>query len=150
MPAINAFTARYPGFQPDDTETLAQTFKRLSVYNNWPKKGKKQSQRRTHFYAAEFAAHYGTDGTKLEGWQKLCIDVGIEDPPQSITKCKKALKKRLVNLVNLMEHCRDPTIEVKHFKSFATFQNYTLNGMIFPKAAAKQSRFLAELLQSIF
>jgi hypothetical protein len=89
--AINDFSARYPGFQPDNTETLDEEFNRLSIHNGWSKKSKKHSKRRAEFYAAEFAAYYGTDGTKLQGWQALCEEVGIVPAPLSITQCKKVI-----------------------------------------------------------
>ncbi|KAL5320296.1 hypothetical protein ACEPPN_011097 [Leptodophora sp. 'Broadleaf-Isolate-01'] len=36
---------------------------------------------------AEFARYFGSED-KLENWQRLCRDVGIEDVPGSITKCR--------------------------------------------------------------
>lgn len=38
---------------------------------------------------AEFSAYFG-DETKLQNWQRMCQDVGIEEDLLSITKCKKA------------------------------------------------------------
>jgi hypothetical protein len=37
---------------------------------------------------AEFDEYFGNE-SKLENWQRLCRDVGIEDEPRSITKCRK-------------------------------------------------------------
>lgn len=38
---------------------------------------------------AFFDNRYGTDFTKLEKWQMLCVDVGVEPVPPSKTKCRK-------------------------------------------------------------
>lgn len=38
--------------------------------------------------ATEFARYFGSED-KLENWQRLCRDVGIEDVPQSLKKCKQ-------------------------------------------------------------
>lgn len=37
---------------------------------------------------AAFGLHYGQDDTKLDKWQALCSDCGIEHGP-SIKKCKR-------------------------------------------------------------
>ncbi len=37
----------------------------------------------------EFTSHYGTDASKLEKWQNVCLDCGISPAPTSITQCKK-------------------------------------------------------------
>jgi hypothetical protein len=39
---------------------------------------------------AEFDRYFG-DVSKLENWQRLCADVGIEDDLPSMNQCKKVL-----------------------------------------------------------
>jgi hypothetical protein len=73
------------GFAADPTSTFEDEFRRLSKHMGWG--GKAQARNRNKALQGEIKVIYG-DATKLQGWQSLCVDVGISPPPQSITKCK--------------------------------------------------------------
>lgn len=38
---------------------------------------------------AHFDTNYGTNDSKLEAWQQLCRDIGVNDKGTSVTQCKK-------------------------------------------------------------
>ena len=136
---------------------------------NWSQGSKKYKGERAKFLVSQFDAHFGTDATKLENWQALCVELGIRSPIESITQCRKvipkifhhfsryyktncekALSKVHVNLVDLVDSRRTGK-KVKRFSSPGELQNYTANTRrIFPKDAAKEDGFLKALLRTIF
>ncbi|KAF2189997.1 hypothetical protein K469DRAFT_747283 [Zopfia rhizophila CBS 207.26] len=135
---VSNYWSRFHGFKPDPTAS-------------WSAKSKKQSRRRAEAYEAEFGVHFGSNPSKLETWQDLCKEVGIEPVPKSITQCKKALKSVLVNLVNLIDHRRNPdTIPLIEFASFNQFREFTTGGHIFPKKWAKRDGFFKALLRQVY
>ncbi len=85
----SSFLAAFVDFTQDPTAALTDEFERLAIHKGWDPKHKKYHQNRSRFYASEFDHHYGSDATKLENWQSLCIEVEIEPAPPSIAKCKK-------------------------------------------------------------
>ena len=55
-----------------------------------------------------------------------------------------------MNLFNLIDHRRDPVgVEIKVFKSFATFRQYTVPHRIYPKNKAKKDGFIKALLRGV-
>ncbi|CAI6335585.1 unnamed protein product [Periconia digitata] len=92
-----------------------------------------------------FDREYGTDYTKLDMWQLLCVDVGIEPAPSSITQCKKALKSSLVNIYDFLSEERP----VKQFQSYSQFVKYTRDGRLYPLDKAKEDSFAKMFLRSI-
>ena len=65
----------------------------------------------------------------------------------------QALKSVHINLVNLVQHCRNPeATPLLKFASHKEFRDYTMHGKsrIFPKAAAKSNTFLKALLKRVF
>jgi hypothetical protein len=132
------------------------------------KAGKSKKKRHAEALETDFRAFFGSDLNKLEGWQKLCEIVGLSTEIKSVTHCKKvrhisdffslandtqALQKVHINLVNLVQHCRNPeAIPLMKFESHKEFRDYTMRGKskIFPKAAAKNNAFLKALLKRIY
>ncbi|KAJ5154412.1 uncharacterized protein N7500_009851 [Penicillium coprophilum] len=134
-----------------ETKTSAiDEFHLLAREMNWKRGSRKYRSGLSKFLESEFAIHFGTDATKLENWQALCLELKIQDPIQSITKCRKALAKVHVNLVDLIDSRRTGK-QVKHFASQKALRKYTIEtGKIFPKSAAKKDGFLKALLREIF
>lgn len=103
--------------------TMSQEFAHLASHMGWKKNSKEWKDEWRMLLHKVIAAHYG-NSSALEGWQKLCLEVG-EVPGKSITQCKKVsafsqnfstvhhltshhhqiLKSVYVNLVDLM-NCR--------------------------------------------
>lgn len=69
-------------------ESLHQSFATLATTQHLRPGTKKYRKARERFIVEEFDDYFGED-TKLGNWQKLCLDLGMEDPPQSITQCRK-------------------------------------------------------------
>jgi hypothetical protein len=91
-PSYDAITwfSSFLNFVYDATATLKSNFNRLAIARNWGK-----CKRWIECQVALFGSLYGTDTTKLEMWQDLCREVHIQDPPASITGCKKVSVHRL-------------------------------------------------------
>ncbi|RAR03829.1 alpha/beta hydrolase fold domain-containing protein [Stemphylium lycopersici] len=121
--------SKFPPFLYDPTAGLKSNFDRLAADRKWGKK--LQKKRWAECQEEEFGHAYGSDFTKLEAWQNLCIEVYIINPPDSIKQCKNVLGSRnvLVNLVNLIDH-RNIGVKVIRFKSYHEFQQYTRNEKI--------------------
>lgn len=113
-----------------------------------------------------FDMEYGTTGTKLEGWQRLCQDCGVR-VGNSITQCKKVrlsswaeIDGRLtvvesivaahINIVDLIQAKSRGHYPIHHPNRIA-LANYTLdNDKVFPKRIAQENGFLKALLVQMF
>lgn len=134
-------------------EILAESFAKLALSKNPSKKSKsKYRKARSKFIAAEFEDFFGSDA-KLENWQRLCDDLGLQGDLTSITKCRKVClhcttwdftKSRLiginqmlggiwVNIWNFLDAKRIGT-QVKRFSSQRLLGEYSIeNYLIFLK-----------------
>ncbi|KAJ4322814.1 hypothetical protein N0V94_002195 [Neodidymelliopsis sp. IMI 364377] len=140
------------GITAGPNDDFNSMFNRLAVREGLSKSQRKK--RRVEAIAGEIDALYGTDVTKLEKWQELCRDVEIEPIPQSITKCRQALSKVYVNLVNLINHRRSRGVKLIVFANYRSFHAYTTGGKrfgdnIFPKKKAKEEGFIKALLRPL-
>ncbi|KAB8303264.1 hypothetical protein EYC80_004706 [Monilinia laxa] len=89
--------------------------------------------------------YFGNE-TELENWQRLCVDVGMEEVPTSITQCRKALGKVWVNIFDFLD-AKAEGKPVKRYKSERKLATYTMNsGKIYPKEKAKQGGPVRALL----
>ncbi|CAD6454029.1 7237c18b-d525-4c96-a596-3bad317ebf0e [Sclerotinia trifoliorum] len=93
--------------------------------------------------------YFGNE-TQLANWQRLCVDVGMEEIPTSITQCRKALGKVWVNIFDFLD-AKAEGKPVKRYSSEHKLATYTLkSGKIFPKSHAKQGGPARVLLAHIF
>lgn len=162
------YFSRFPSFQTANSAFAISEFDRLAYQMNWNQGSKKYKRERAKFLVSQFDAHFGTDATKLENWQALCVEVKIQSPIESISQCRKvmttssifprynnaksekALAKVHVNLVDLVDSRRTGK-KVKHFPGPKALREYTIDTRkIFPKSAAKKDGFLKALLRGIF
>jgi hypothetical protein len=77
----------FHGFTYDFGADLRSNFNRLATALRWSRDQKHMNW--IQCQASVFDSFYGTDTSKLEKWQELCREVGIQEPPNSITRCKK-------------------------------------------------------------
>jgi hypothetical protein len=84
---ISPYWQQFPGFIPEPTATFKQELARLAKHESWSGNAKQKQQVKA--LTAEIAHHYGTNMNKLDRWQQLCEDVGIDFIPTSITQCRK-------------------------------------------------------------
>ncbi|CAO2647917.1 Nn.00g088390.m01.CDS01 [Neocucurbitaria sp. VM-36] len=146
-PQSSPFWYQFPGFVPSATTTFKEEFARLAKHQAWGAKAKRKHQ--ITALNDEVAFHYGTCMQKLDRWQELCQEVGIEKIPTSITQCKKALQSVFVNLFNLIDHRRNPEVKIVHFKSYGEFSRNVRAGNKFPRECAKQDGFIKVLLKKL-
>ncbi|KAK4193331.1 hypothetical protein QBC35DRAFT_102937 [Podospora australis] len=102
--------------------------------------------------AAEFDTYFGS-ASKLENWQRLCADIGLEGDFGSLTKCRRALRKVFVNIHDLLDAISaNPPQKPYIFPSHRKLVIYTLwTRRIFPKAEAKDHGGpVRDLLRHIF
>jgi hypothetical protein len=86
-PSICSYWEQFPGFVPEPKATFKDELARLAKHENWSNNARRKQQVKA--LTAEIAHHYGTNMNKLDRWQQLCEDVGIDVIPTSITQCKK-------------------------------------------------------------
>ncbi|TKA78295.1 hypothetical protein B0A49_02051 [Cryomyces minteri] len=149
----NSFFARFPIFALNSTALIEDEFERLAKEQGWARNSTAYRRNRNRCLIEEFVARFGTVGgaSKLEKWQELCDEVGMEDAPNSITQCKKALNSVNVNLVDLI-NARRAGESVKCFRTRKELVAYTRKtpGKIFPKELAKQDGFIRALLVQLY
>jgi hypothetical protein len=83
-----SFFDNFPGFAPDPSARLRENFARLAAHRQWQTGSKTYKRNWNKYVRMEFDNEYGANYSRLESWQNLCTEVGINSPA-SITKCKK-------------------------------------------------------------
>ncbi|KAH8155789.1 uncharacterized protein LAJ45_00801 [Morchella importuna] len=151
---MDAFWARFQGFTPDPNSSLITNFNLLSTAQNWAPAGRARSRAHRRFRSAmidEFNATYGTDNNDLESWKNLCRVVRVDPVPETITQCRKAVRRTHVNLVDLIDHdVRNGGGQVKKFKTLRQLREYTHETeKYFPKNPAKAGGILKALLRDM-
>ncbi|KAL2060320.1 hypothetical protein VTL71DRAFT_9715 [Oculimacula yallundae] len=97
----------------------------------------------------EFARYFGSEN-KLENWQRLCRDVGIDRTLTSLNQCKKELQKVWVNIFDLIAAVHQNKIP-RLFPNVSELRKYTIKSKkIFPKRKAKEGGPVRALLAHIF
>jgi hypothetical protein len=86
------YFSRFPAFKTVTTTVAVDEFSRLARQMNWRKNSRKYKSERAKFFTSEFGVHFGTEATKLENWQALCLELEIHSPIQSISQCRKVRK----------------------------------------------------------
>lgn len=88
-----SYWSQFPEFDHNPNAPIKVEFNRLAEMKDWDgKKDQKKAKYRKEWikcFRSEFGKHYGSDDSSLEGWQSLCGEVGLDDIPETITKCKK-------------------------------------------------------------
>ncbi|KAI9725166.1 MAG: hypothetical protein M1828_003508 [Chrysothrix sp. TS-e1954] len=143
-----SFFDSYPTFVQNHRQDIRNEFDRLAKHCGWDK-----FQRRKFFIeclTAElryWAQQHAPDLTVL---QQLCIDLGVEDPPSSITQCKRALAGSFVNIYDYINCKRKGSAIKPIFEDYKLFRNYMKDSKkIFPKIAIKPVKGLKEMLEII-
>ncbi|EED22065.1 conserved hypothetical protein [Talaromyces stipitatus ATCC 10500] len=148
---VRSFFDDFPDFVQDPSAPISAEFARLAAHRQWKKGARSKTYERnwSKCIRMEFDNFYGKEYTKLESWQNICTEVGIE-PLSSVTKCKKALSKVNVNLVNLID-CRTTGEKPLLFPSLDALRKYTRKrGRAFPREEAKEDGFIKILLKRIY
>ncbi|KIM21011.1 hypothetical protein M408DRAFT_333718 [Serendipita vermifera MAFF 305830] len=164
---MSSYWSKFPDFNHNEAAPVKAEFKRLAWQQGWIKSKrkrkeeyksdtyrKKKEEKERDIYREQWAEcleseltkQYG-DSSLLEGWQKLCREVGIEDIPQSIKACRKVLKTEVwVNIEELVDRRRTGK-PFKLHESEEALRAYTkATKKFFPLEEAKEDGFLAALL----
>ncbi|TFK69026.1 hypothetical protein BDN72DRAFT_841113 [Pluteus cervinus] len=151
--ALESFFAEYPLFTYIPTNHPSDEFARLKSVYHWGRKGRRYKEAKRRYNSAlviEFGKIYGSDEGSLDSWKMLCDVLGVEDVPETISACKKIVKRTHVNLVDLVAtFVTGKPVEI--FRDQGELRTYTRGTMkIFPKERAKSSSLLKCLLRPIF
>lgn len=144
------FFMSFPGFKAEESRAVGDEFARLAQFMKWMPRTHEYNVYRGQAFRSAFTVHYGADASKLDVWQTLCMEVGIQPAPSSITKCKKALERVHVNIVDLV-NCRRSGSPVQRFHSYNELKRYTCEkgkGRVFPRELAKEEGFIKALLKA--
>lgn len=112
--------------------------------------GKNKNKGKNNPIVGEFARYFG-DNT-LGNWQRLVRDVGINQNPPSITKCREVLRTVHVNIYDLLEAVRHGTTP-QHFGNPRLLARYSVeNGKIYPRHMAEKDKVgpVRVLLRGLF
>jgi hypothetical protein len=93
---VAGFWLQFPEFVLQPKASFKTEFARLAKAHSWNVKAKRKHQ--VEALTSEIDFHYGKCLDKLDRWQQLCKDVGIENIPTSITKCRKVSATSVVKL----------------------------------------------------
>ncbi|KAI0033361.1 hypothetical protein K488DRAFT_47848 [Vararia minispora EC-137] len=148
---LDAFFATYPSFAYDPSASATAEFARTCAQFRWGEKRRKKAHRAfSTAMVAQFAATFGTDVGSLRSWQALCEAIDIEEVPDTLTKCKKAVKRSHVNIVDLLDAAMHGE-RTRGFPSERALSKYTLGtpNKIFPLDRAKAGGLLRYLLRQI-
>ncbi|PKY07143.1 hypothetical protein P168DRAFT_287642 [Aspergillus campestris IBT 28561] len=125
------FFAFFHDFTFNPRGVLIDEFNRLACLRSWSNKGPVRRWMWNFLLRCEFKrlvlrAQDGETGAGpvLADWQGLCVEVGVGGEEGSIRRCKKALAKVHINLVDLLEHRRLGT-PLKHFPDLGALIRYT-------------------------
>lgn len=169
----NSFFAKFVvgGFRRNTNASFDEEFNDLARHMGWSKTSKQFRKNRILAAKQEVEVNYGS-GSKLQGWQQLCEDVGIGPAPSSVKQCKNVcipmtqscivlltifsqeLAKLYINLYDLIDWRRHPEPRIpfkQHKKSLSALRKYSIQEhKIFPKEEAKKEGFIKALLRPIF
>ncbi|KAF2186019.1 hypothetical protein K469DRAFT_574704 [Zopfia rhizophila CBS 207.26] len=146
----NTFFTSFPGFESDPSAPASTEFFRLARHMGWESGTATYREIKARCFRSEFAAHFGRDASKLQHWQGLCLELGIEERIETISSCKKALAEVYVNIVDLVD-CRRTGDTPHTFSSLEDLRRYTKSSRkIFPRDEAKEEGFLKALLRGLY
>ncbi|KAH9066262.1 hypothetical protein EDB87DRAFT_1590010 [Lactarius vividus] len=95
----------------------------------------------------EFEKLYGSDEKDINNWLKLCFVLSIDPAPDTLQKCRAAVLKKHVNLVDLVH---GPKKKPQIFKTEKELSKYTIETeKFFPKEEAKDGGVLRALRRHI-
>ncbi|KAH9025565.1 hypothetical protein EDB84DRAFT_1504280 [Lactarius hengduanensis] len=148
---LEGFFSQYPDFQPEPSNSPVVEFDRLCKAYHWKRKDSKREAAREEFHFAmkkEFDHLYGSDKKDINNWLKLCFVLRIDPAPDTLRDCRNAVRRKHVNLVDLVQGSKQ---EVQIFKTEKALSEYTIaTEKFFPKKDAKDGGVLRDLRRQIF
>ncbi|KAG9311186.1 hypothetical protein JVU11DRAFT_8259 [Chiua virens] len=150
---IQIFFAGYaPRFQYNPIASSSLEFYRLCDEFGWDKEHPERIRAHQKFKDAlvlQFNETYGINVNSLESWHNLCHVVRIDPIPEDLDTCREAVRRKFVNLVDLVDRA-NTGVEVTLFETERQLSQYTLStGKIFPGEHAYAGGVLRYLLRHI-
>jgi len=136
--SLEVFFSQHPKFQYQPTNSPVLEFNRLF-----------QMYRREFQNAmtGEFNDLYGSDEHDINNWYKLCNVLRINPVPDTLQRCRAAVLRKHVNLVDLVHGSK---VEVRLFKTEKQLSEYTKETeKYFPKESARDGGVLRALRRRI-
>jgi hypothetical protein len=105
---IAEFFAQYPNFafHPGRDWRQIDAFNSLAEQQEWHGTERENKWEEFRNCWTNVVEHEFTE-CRIEHYQNLCRDLGLEPVPDSIRMCKRELKRVHVNIVDLMQYRRD-------------------------------------------
>ncbi|KAI9446048.1 hypothetical protein H4582DRAFT_1903111 [Lactarius indigo] len=148
---LEKFFSQYPKFLFQPSNSPVAEFNRLCEAYHWKRRDQEREAAREEFQFAmkkEFDDLYGSDEKDINNWLKLCFVLRIDPAPDTLRKCRTAVLRKHVNLVDLVHGSKE---EVRIFKTEKELSEYTMETeKYFPKKDAKDGGVLRALRRQIF
>ncbi|KAL7936174.1 hypothetical protein V8C35DRAFT_297048 [Trichoderma chlorosporum] len=160
-PSSQSHFDKFSNFTPSHDAPFDHEFARLALSQKWTPGSQEYTRERTIAMREELKTHYfssqqldstqeePTEEEVLQGYQDLCREVGIP-PCDTAAECKDGLKRKLVNIVDLID-ARRTNKKVRVWTDFQAFRKYTLKKehRISVDEAKKDGGYLESLLQHL-
>ncbi|KAI0263444.1 hypothetical protein BC834DRAFT_827638 [Gloeopeniophorella convolvens] len=149
MTHVAEFFATYPDFNYNPDAPPTAEFRRMRQVFHWGNNNEEYIDAREAFSGAlaeDFNEAFGTDVDNIDHWHELCQICRVDPIPEGIAACRKAVKSKHVNLVDLVYH----EGQVRVFPSIKALAKYSRKAKkIFPLNEAKAGGILKYLLRPI-
>ncbi|KXN85785.1 hypothetical protein AN958_10843 [Leucoagaricus sp. SymC.cos] len=150
---LEDFFKQYSCFTYNPNESASEQFHRLQKEAGWERNGPEQKAAWEGYLQAlvgQFNVSYGKDEDDLTAWHGLLARIGVTDLPDSVKKCKQIIRKKSINLVDLINARDDPTPQIRHFANEVELSHYTLaTHKVFPRDHDDAGSLLKYLLRHI-
>ncbi|KAI9446049.1 hypothetical protein H4582DRAFT_524670 [Lactarius indigo] len=147
---LEGFFSQFSNFQSQPSNSPVVEFDRLCKTYQWERNDPERKAAREEFQYAmklEFDDLYGSDEKDIENWHKLCYVLRIDPAPDTLQKCRTAVLKKHVNLVDLVHGSKE---EVRIFETETELSRYTKEtDKFFPKQDARDGGVLRALRRRI-
>ncbi|EGN97646.1 hypothetical protein SERLA73DRAFT_56953 [Serpula lacrymans var. lacrymans S7.3] len=141
---LDIFFAAYVAFEYDASSPAIYEFNRMCQFFKWQKKGDDRNLAYMRFKDAltgQFNSTYGTDVHDYNSWKRLAEVLRISPVPDTISGCRKEIKKVFVNITDLVDTARTDK-DVVLFSSEHELSRYTKKSKkFFPRNEAKAGGF---------
>ncbi|KAI4955401.1 hypothetical protein J4E91_001261 [Alternaria rosae] len=132
----NPAWGEYTNFVHRPSASFKLEFERLARTKGWV--GRIKRQHLVELLTSEVEFYWGADDVdKLEYYQFLCQKMDIKQMPLTVTQAKNALRPLKVNLYSVIDHLRNPKIEIITYKTIHELRQSVRKKGTFPRQCAK-------------
>ncbi|KAJ5183896.1 hypothetical protein N7492_001512 [Penicillium capsulatum] len=144
------FFDQFPDFDHDPQGRVSEEFKRLAAHGKWKPQGKTWKRQWNLCVGDNWDHLIGHRSNYLETWQAMCYKLELSGDFSSITKCRKALSRVYVNIVDVIECWVTNETPRKFHNSHKLMEYSKREEKIVNRNIAKQDRVLRVLLKKLF